>query len=293
MNVLSLFDGISCGKLALDRAGVTYDNYFSSEIDQFALQISSKNHTDIQQIGDVLNIQAEYLPQIDLLMGGSPCQGFSMAGKRLAFDDPRSALFFEFVKIMKITKPRFFLLENVRMKKEWLDIITEHMGVQPLLINSNAVAPQNRQRYYWTNIPNVGHPPMTSTQVLKDILEDNPPDNYNPGAALLAKHNGGDYLNPEYQGQANKIHNIEQKAPTICAGAKGYNYGFIKQNGRIRRLTPLEFERLQTLPDNYTEGVSDTQRYKACGNGWTVDVIAHIFKNLKFVQDYDARKNNS
>jgi len=253
MNVLSLFDGISCGKLALDRAGVAYDNYFASEIDQYAIKISSKNHNDIEQVGDVKNIQTEYLPQIDLLIGGSPCQGFSNAGKGLAFDDPRSALFFEFVRIMKEAKPKFFLLENVRMKKEWLDIITEHMGVHPVLINSNAVSPQNRQRYYWTNIPNVGHPPMTNHQVLEDILEENPPKNYNPGEALLAKHDGGLYLNPDYQGQSNKIHEIHQKAPCLCAGSKGYNYGFIKQGERIRRLTPLEFERLQTLPDNYTE----------------------------------------
>ena len=122
----------------------------------------------------------------------------------------------------------------------------------------------------------------------KDVLEDNPPDNYNPGAALLAKHNGGSYLNPEYRGQSNKIHDIHQKAPCLCAGGKGYNYGFVKLGDRIRRLTPLEFERLQTLPDNYTEGVSDTQRYRQCGNGWTVNVISHIFKNLKLVQDYDA-----
>ena len=284
MNVLSLFDGISCGKLALDKAGVAYDNYFASEIDQYAIKISSKNHNDIEQIGDVQNIQTQYLPKIDLLMGGSPCQGFSKAGKGLAFDDPRSALFFEFVRIMKETKPKFFLLENVRMKKEWLDIITEHMGVHPVLINSNAVSPQNRQRYYWTNIPNVGHPPMKNHQVLSDILEENPADNYNPGKALLEKHDGGSWLNPSYQGQSNKIHEIEQKAPCLCAGSKGYNYGFIRQGERIRRLTPLEFERLQTLPDNYTQGVSDTQRYKVCGNGWTVDVIAHIVKNLKYAQ---------
>lgn len=283
MNVLSLFDGMSCGKLALDKAGVTYDNYYASEIDPYALQVSSKNHPDIQQIGDVQNIQPQYLPKIDLLIGGSPCQGFSKAGKGLAFDDPRSALFFNFVKIMKETKPRFFLLENVKMKKEWLDIITEYMGVHPVLINSNAVSPQNRQRYYWTNIPNVGHPPMTNTQTLGDILEDNPPDNYNPGAALLAKHDGGDYLNPEYRGQSNKIHDIYQKAPCLCAGSKGYNYGFVRQEDRLRRLTPLEFERLQTLPDNYTEGVSDTQRYKMCGNAVTVNVVAEIAKRIKLM----------
>lgn len=284
MNVLSLFDGISCGKLALDKAEVKIDNYFASEIDQFALKISGTNNPDIIQIGDVRNIQVEYLPKIDLLIGGSPCQGFSNAGKGLNFEDPRSALFFDFVRILKEAKPKFFLLENVRMKKEWLDIITEYLEIQPILINSAAVSPQNRQRWYWTNIPNVGHPPHTNTQVLKDILEENPASTFDPTAALLEKYRGGDSLNPSYNSQSNRIHDINQKAPTVCAGAHGYNYGYVKQGERIRKLTPLEFERLQTLPDNYTEGVSNTQRYKACGNGWTVDVLAHLFKPLSYVQ---------
>ena len=281
MNVLSLFDGMSCGKLALDRAGVKYDTYLASEIDQYALKISQKNNPDIIQIGDVLNIQTEYLPKIDLIIGGSPCQGFSNAGKGLAFDDPRSKLFFEFVKLIDELKPKFFLLENVRMKKEWLDIITEYMGVQPLLINSNALSPQNRQRYYWTNIPLVSTPAPVNEQVLGDVLENDVPEKYSPKAETLAKWDGGTQLNPSYNSQGNRIHPLDQKAATLCAGSHGYNYGYINQNGRIRRLTPLEFERLQTVPDNYTEGVSDTQRYKMLGNGWTVDIIAHLFKNLK------------
>ena len=281
MNVLSLFDGMSCGKLALDRAGVKYDTYLASEIDQYALKISQKNNPDIIQIGDVLNIQTEYLPKIDLIIGGSPCQGFSNAGKGLAFDDPRSKLFFEFVKLIDELKPKFFLLENVRMKKEWLDIITEYMGVQPLLINSNALSPQNRQRYYWTNIPLVSTPAPVNEQVLGDVLEDDVPEKYSPKPETLAKWDGGTQLNPSYNSQGNRIHPLDQKAATLCAGSHGYNYGYINQNGRIRRLTPLEFERLQTVPDNYTEGVSDTQRYKMLGNGWTVDIIAHLFKNLK------------
>ena len=281
MNILSLFDGISCGRLALERAEIPIDTYMASEIDSFALKIASKNYPDTIQVGNVVNIQSEYLPKIDLLIGGSPCQGFSIAGNKLAFDDPRSKLFFEFVKLKKELKPKFFLLENVRMKKEWVDIISEHLEIEPILVNSNALSAQNRQRYYWTNIPNVGHPPSINTQTLGDILENNPPDNYNPGKALLEKHDGGDFLNPSYKGQSNRIHSLTEKAPTLCAGSKGYNYGFVRQEGRIRRLTPIEFERLQTLPDNYTEGVSDTQRYKACGNGWTVDILSHFFKNLK------------
>lgn len=280
MNVLSLFDGISCGKLALDRAGIKVDNYFASEIDQYALKISSRNNPDIKHIGDVKNIQLEYLPKIDLLIGGSPCQGFSNAGRGLNFSDPRSALFFEFVRIMEEAQPKFFLLENVRMKKEWLDIITQFMKVEPILINSAALSPQNRQRWYWTNIPNVGHPPSINTQTLRDVLEDNPSLVFNPSDDLMAKYKGGNQMNPDYSSQSNRIHDINEKAPTICAGSHGYNYGYINYNDRIRKLTPVEFERLQTLPDNYTDGVSNTQRYKVCGNGWTVDIIAHLFKNL-------------
>jgi DNA (cytosine-5)-methyltransferase 3A len=291
MNVLSLFNGISCGRLALERAGVTIDNYFSSEIDQFCLKIDSKNYPDNQQIGDVKNIQTAYLPKIDLLMGGSPCQGFSIAGKKLAFDDPRSALFFEFVRILKECKPKFFLLENVRMKKEWLDIITSFLEVEPILINSNAVSAQNRQRYYWTNIPNVGHPPSLDTTTIGDILEIDVPEKYNPGQQLLDGYNGGDMLNPSYNSQANRIHKLDQKGPTLCAGSHGYNYGYVKYNNRIRRLTPVEFERLQGLPDNFTEGVSDTQRYKACGNGWNINTLSHIFKPLSYFQE--GLKNNT
>ena len=285
MNVLSLFNGISCGRLALERAGVTIDNYFSSEIDQFCLKIDSNNYPDNQQIGNVKNIQTAFLPKIDLLIGGSPCQGFSIAGKKLAFDDPRSALFFEFVRILNECKPKFFLLENVRMKKEWLDIITSYLKVEPILINSNAVSAQNRQRYYWTNIPNVGHPPSLDKTVLGDILETDVPDNYNPGQKLLDSYEGGDILNPKYKSQSNRIHSLDSKAPTICAGANGYNYGYIKVKDRIRRLTPIEFERLQGLPDNFTEGVSDTQRYKSCGNGWNINTISHIFKPLSYFQN--------
>ena len=238
MNVLSLFDGMSCGKLALDRAGVKYDTYLASEIDQYALKISQKNNPDIIQIGDVLNIQTEYLPKIDLIIGGSPCQGFSNAGKGLAFDNPRSKLFFEFVKLIDELKPKFFLLENVRMKKEWLDIITEYMGVQPLLINSNALSPQNRQRYYWTNIPLVSTPAPVNEQVLGDVLENDVPEKYSPKPETLAKWDGGTQLNPSYNSQGNRIHPLDQKAATLCAGSHGYNYGYINQNGRIRRLTP-------------------------------------------------------
>ena len=281
MNILSLFDGISCGRVALERAGVKVDNYFASEIDEYAIKMSRFNHDDVQQIGNVLNIDETALPQIDLIMGGSPCQGFSFAGKGLAFDDPRSRLFFEFVDLIDRCKPKYFLLENVRMKKEFLDIITEYLEVEPILINSSLVSAQSRQRYYWTNIPNVGPPEDTCSDMLQDILEPRPSRKYLAGQQLRDNYQGGNQLNPNYKSQANRIHDIDKKAPTIMAGSHGYANGYVNQDGDIRKLTPIECERLQTLPDNYTDGVSDTQRYKGLGNGWTVDVVAHILRNMQ------------
>ena len=150
MNVLSLFDGMSCGRIALERAGIKVDKYYASEIDKYAITITKKNFPNTIHIGDVTKIKAEDLEPIDLLMGGSPCQGFSFAGRQLNFDDPRSALFFEFVRLLKECKPKYFLLENVRMKKEYQDVITEHLGVEPIMINSALVSAQNRKRLYWT-----------------------------------------------------------------------------------------------------------------------------------------------
>ena len=153
MNVLSLFDGMSCARIALERLGVQVDNYYACEIDKYAIQVSTANYPDIQQIGDITAIKADDYPNIDLLIGGSPCQGFSFAGKQLAFDDPRSKLFFEFVRVLREVKPKYFLLENVRMKQEYQDVISEHLGVKPIKINSALFSAQSRNRFYWTNIP--------------------------------------------------------------------------------------------------------------------------------------------
>lgn len=170
MNVLSLFDGMSCGRIALDRLGIKVDNYYASEIDKYAMKVSEANYPNIIQVGDITELDLSTLPKIDLIMGGSPCQGFSFAGKQLAFDDPRSALFFEFVRCVEELKPKYFLLENVRMKKEYLDVISEYMGVEPIMINSALVSAQNRVRFYWTNIPGIEQPEQRGI-VLRDILE--------------------------------------------------------------------------------------------------------------------------
>ena len=178
-NVLSLFDGMSCGQIALNKLGIQYENFYSSEIDKHPMKVTQHNFPNTIQIGDVTQIKGENLPKIDLLIGGSPCQGFSFSGKGLNFEDPRSKLFFEFVRLVKETNPRYFLLENVKMKKEYEQVITDYLGVEPIEINSSLVSAQNRVRLYWTNIPNIQQPEDRGIG-LTDILEDN--EKINPGA---------------------------------------------------------------------------------------------------------------
>ena len=393
MNVLSLFDGMSCGQQALNRLGIKYDNYYASELDKYAIQITQKNYPDTIQLGDVCGVVAKDLPKVDLLLAGSPCQGFSFAGKQLAFDDPRSALFFEFIRLLRELKPKYFLLENVRMKKEYLDVITEQVSscypeykggddlfggrIEPILINSALLSAQNRQRYYWTNVPNVQQPEDKGI-VLKDVLETTP-DNYTlmsdkfvnrqknnkKGKGCLVDYtkekasnlsameyvkNGrqGDYLacdtygTPKQVGTAvdikgydiiKRVYSPDGKSPALTTMQGGhrqpkvvtgawrgrYKIDGVRQDGKgsvagkttqmlelrkdektntlttvqkdnvvvdpeqmnWRKLTPLECERLQTVDDNYTEGVSNTQRYKMLGNGWTIDVISHILNHIK------------
>ena len=171
MNVLSLFDGMSCGQLALNQLGFKIDNYYASEIDKNAIKLTQHHFPNTIQLGDVTKINSNDLPNIDLLIGGSPCQGFSLAGKKLNFDDPRSKLFFEYVRLLKETNPKYFLLENVRMKKEYQDVITSYLGVKPIMINSSSFSAQDRIRYYWTNIQIKNSIP-NNNEILEDILED-------------------------------------------------------------------------------------------------------------------------
>lgn len=312
MNVLSLFDGMSCGRVALERAGVPVTKYYASEIDKYAIQVSQKNYSDITQLGDInkfldgnwyldtyLTGQRDYsrIKKPDLIIGGSPCQGFSFAGKQLAFDDPRSALFWKYVEIVNYYKPKYFLLENVRMKKEHLQVITEALGVEPICINSALVSAQNRVRYYWTNIPNVVQPEDKGI-LLKDIICVGVVDkdksycldaNYWKGGGLNQYFNKCRRqlvfkgLAADIKGWDNRrrVYGNEGKSPSLLAASGGHSEPKIAiDENYYRKLTPIECERLQTLPDNYTEGVSNTQRYKMLGNGWTVDVLAHIFKGL-------------
>jgi len=331
MNVLSLFDGMSCGRLALDRLGVTVDKYYASEIDKYAITVAKYNFPDIIHIGDVKNIDIEQLPKIDLLIGGSPCQGFSFAGKRKGSStkegievtsleqylklkdegfefDGQSYLFWEYIRILrelqKINPDLKFLLENVMMTKKWKDMFNTAVGCEPIMINSNLVSAQNRKRLYWTNIEVDGQPEDKGI-LLKDILET--PQNNN------IEYFGKDEINfekvkPSIQKNILKHHDIIISTPkttyimpvkssfsdnkvsikksiTLRAN-NSCAYVLDRQNKTYRKLTPLECERLQTLPDNYTKApyknktMSDTQRYKMIGNGWTVDVIAHILNGL-------------
>lgn len=282
LNVLSLFDGISAGKIALGRVGIEVNNYYASEVDKYAIQVSQNNYPNIIQLGDVTKWNEWDIDwsSIDLVIGGSPCQGFSFAGKQLNFDDDRSKLFFEFVNIVNKVKENNtdmnFFLENVRMKKEYQDVISEYMGVEPIMINSSLVSAQNRVRLYWTNIDNVTQPEDKGI-VLKDIILDEVEEKYYLTAEAVDYMSGLRNGKPRWEYHKNPI---DGKSACLTANMyKGVPYGVVKE--RMRKLTPLECERLQTFPDKYTEGVSNSQRYKALGNSWTVDVIAHIFKEIK------------
>jgi DNA (cytosine-5)-methyltransferase 3A len=282
MNVLSLFDGLSCGQIALNRANIKYDNYFASEIKKSALKVTKHNYPNTIQLGDITTIESKNLPNIDLLIGGSPCQSFSQTISNNTGFDGKSKLFFEYVRLLEETKPKYFLLENVVMKKEWSDIITRYMGVQPILINSELFSAQSRPRLYWTNIPFI-EKTETNPLVLKDILEDNVNEKYfykedfifhgdDKVVAATLNINGHDILK--------RVNSIYHKCQTLTAVVGGNQQKKIIQNNRVRKLTPLEYERLQTVPDNYTNILSDTERYNLLGDGWTVDVISHIFKYL-------------
>lgn len=288
INVLSLFDGIGCGQIALERAGIKVCNYFACEIDKHAISVTQHNYPNTIQVGDVSDLNVETLPEIHLVIGGSPCQGFSFAGKQLNFEDPRSKLFFEYVRILKeirtVNPGVKFLLENVRMKKEYLDIISQHLGVEPIMINSSLVSAQNRIRYYWTNIPNIKEPEDKNI-LLSDILELPPGDGYDAssldtkvdlpeGWEKYVPDNLPDYCDPY-----NKSEIKGYKSNTLRTNPNNGNM-WVKYNDRYRNLTRKECERLQTVPDDYTAVISSPKAKKCLGNGWTVDVIAHIFSSL-------------
>jgi len=300
MNVLSLFDGISCGQIALNKANIPYNNYFASEIDKNAIKVTQHHYPNTVQLGDVTKIEF-IASKIDLLIGGSPCQSFSSAGNRNGFDG-KSKLFWEYVRILNEVKPTYFLLENVVMKKEWEDIITKELGVEPIKINSSLVSAQNRVRLYWTNIPGVGIPEDRGI-TLNDVLEID--SNDNPAAIRGRRLNKATIIGRRLN-EAGKRNDYNKDIPiTQCLEVRATNTNksnclttvdkdnvltplpigrypnAFKDKLSFRYYSLLEYERLQTLPEGYTNLVSVSQAKKMIGNAWTVDVIAHIFSYLK------------
>lgn len=280
MIILSLFDGCSMARVALERAGIKVDKYYASEIDKYTMKVSAKNYPDIIQLGSITDWRSWDIEKPDLIIGGSPCQGFSFAGKQLNFQDERSKLFFEFVNILNSYKPEYFLLENVKMKKEHQNVISNLLGVEPILINSALVSAQNRKRLYWCNWD--VEQPEGKNCVISDIKEICPNTNHRD-IGKFTKYNTSNYtqFDPNNKGNASydaRVYFDNRKFGCLRA-AGNVNYLYC-DCGKIRRCSPVEWERLQTLPDNYTEGVSNSQRYKMLGNGFTVDVIAHILSNI-------------
>lgn len=304
MNILSLFDGISCGRVALERAGIPVETYYASEVDKYAIQISKAMFPDIIHLGDVFNIGFHSLPKIDLLCGGSPCQDLSVAKTdRKGLKGSKSSLFWEYVRVWKEHNPTYFLFENVAsMRKEDRDIITRTFGVEPIMINSALVSAQQRKRLYWTNISGITQPKDKGI-LLKDILENGLPTN-KKAYALTTRYPGflfehdfpkckkSGVLNPirigtiGKGGQGYRIYSVKDKS--ICLGTGGsirekYKIDLPDGDYTVRKLTPRECCRLQTYAERCFEvapQISNTQWYKCFGNGWTVDVIAHIFSFL-------------
>ena len=317
MNVLSLFDGMRGTRLALDKTAIVVDNYYSSEVDKYAIQIANKNYPQDEEnrLGSVIDLEGIKIPNIELLIGGSPCQNFSFGGTRKGMATEceieittleeylelknegfefkgQSYLFWEYMRILKETKPKYFLLENVKMAKKWKDILTKAIGVEPIEINSDLVSGQNRSRLFWTNIPNVKAPKDKNIS-LPDIMDElEYIEHIEPFKECVRKNIVRDYDKIILSDkkifvcectsgfQDNKVG--IKKSPTLRAG-NSFTLGL--KNGTVRRLKPIEWERLQTVPEGYTEGVSNTQRFKMLGNGFTIDVIAHI---LSFINDKNS-----
>ena len=305
MKILSLFDGISCARVALDRAGILVEKYYASEIDKYAISISQKNYPDIIQIGDVKqveNIWKEFglRPDIDLLIGGSPCQDLSIAKKnRKGLKGEKSSLFYEYVRILNEIKPKYFVLENVAsMPKADKEIITQELyGIEPLMINAALVSAQNRKRLFWIGALQYDgtykqvdiSQPEDRGILLKDILENGDSDrlkSYCIDANYWKGTNFQHYLKKGVRQMVfnkwadNKIGDKCRALNTSCGSPTTKNSVVVITGKDVRKLTPIVCERLQSLPDNYTEGVSNTQRYKALGNGFNVEVISHILKNI-------------
>ena len=284
INVLSLFDGISCGHIALDKAGIPINKYYASEIDKYAIKVTNKNYPETINLGDVTIVSGElFTEKIDLLIGGSPCQGFSQAGKMKNFDDPRSKLFWEYVRILQEVKPKYFLLENVVMKQEWQDIISEALGVKPIMIDSSLTSAATRKRLYWTNIPGVGQPEDLGI-TFGDIRERNVSEGSiyytDKGLDWIRRHEKRTGKTLRIIGDSDKMQMLEASMYKKYSSQRFFG---IDDTHGLRYITVTECERCMNVPDGYTDCCSNTQRYKQLGNGWEVNTITHIFRILKNV----------
>lgn len=283
MKVLSLFNGISCGRLALQRAGIKIDRYVSFEIDKYANEIAKYHFPNDEYFGDVTTADFTQFKGFDLIIGGSPCQNLSIAGNKQGLNGDESKLFFEYVRAIKEAQPKYFLLENnASMTTENKNIISEIMGVEPILIDSAKLSAQDRRRLYWTNIPNVKQPEDKGLY-LRDIVEsEDVKKDLDITITMILKTKG----TLAFKKAWSNVRTLDQKAKTLTCSQTVANSGATNvksTNGRYYKLSPIECERLQTLPDNYTlagGNISNTQRYKVTGNGWTVDVIAWILSHL-------------
>lgn len=280
MKVLSLFDGISCGQLAFERAGIKVERYYASEIDKQAIKITQKHFPETVQLGDIRNHQQWEIETPDIIIGGSPCQDLSCAGNKAGLYGEQSSLFFEYVKVLKKYKPKYFLLENnASMITKYRDEITSILGVEPILINSNLLSAQNRKRLYWTNIPGIQQPADKGLYLKDIVVPKEQKREFECWDIIKIKKPG----TQAHKNAFGKMKTLDQKAN--CLGTTQHitnaNATNIKYSDtEIYIPTPVECERLQTLPDNYTDILCKTRRYKAIGNGWTVDVIAHIFSYI-------------
>ena len=275
-NVVSLFDGISCLQIALNRQGIPYKNYYSSEIDPYCMKITQKNYPKTIQVGNLCDLKKNDFPaDIDLLVGGSPCQGFSLLGKQLNFTDGRSKLFFEYLRLLQELKPKYFILENVRMGKPIQDAISKLMGVEPISINSALFSGQNRTRLYWTNIPNVAQTLEKITPSLPDITGKSVLTDQTYEIATVRKGNPRQITKPATHKLGCLTASYYKGVNADGRPAKTKIFGDYAA-GKVEMLSPVECERLQTVPEGYTEGISKTQRYKALGNGFTVDVMRFL-----------------
>lgn len=305
MRVLSLFDGICCGHLALERAGIKIDSYDAYEIEPNAIKATQANFPDVIHHGDVTQEDfTKYKGKIDLLIGGSPCTNLSSAGNRQGLKGSQSKLFYEYARALEEVQPKYFLLENVVMKKEWEDIITNILGVEPIEINSSLVSAQNRRRLYWTNIPNVTQPKDRGIK-LEDILDDVEFKNYKNPAAIRGRRlnkativgrrldeNGHrqDYdktipisqcleVRASNTDKSNCLTTVDKDNVLTPLPVGRYPDAF-KNNLPFRYYTTKEMCRLQTLPDSFLNMIPESAARKALGNGWTVNVISHIFSFL-------------